>query len=51
MSMLKCNLTGMKKIWMTLTTLILMVPVFGQTPLTKPFEDCQLQGSITLYDY
>lgn len=27
------------------------IDIFGQTPLTQPFEDCQINGSITLYDY
>lgn len=27
------------------------VYLFGQTPLTKPFEDCNIDGSITIYDY
>lgn len=27
------------------------VHLFGQTSLTKPFEDCKIDGSITLYDY
>ena len=24
---------------------------FGQNPLTKPFDDCKVTGSITIYDY
>lgn len=38
------------------TTIILLllftsVNLFGQTDLAKPFEDCGINGSITIYDY
>lgn len=40
---------------MKLTIVILLIFAFntlcGQTNLEKPFEDCDIQGSITVYDY
>ncbi|MHC2993812.1 beta-lactamase, partial [Pontibacter sp. HJ8] len=35
----------------TLLLFFIALRVSGQTDLEKPFQDCRIQGSITLYDY
>jgi beta-lactamase class D len=39
------------KLLITLLLLVAATRAFGQTNLEKPFHDCNIQGSITIYDY
>jgi len=39
------------RILIMILVLFSTVHLFGQMPLTEPFEDCNIDGSITMYDY